>query len=1200
MSKERKPKSYKKLPKTELDCHESSIAVKNKSWQKLIKIPILLEKQTFTAVIDTGSSLSFINNKTFSNLKLNPKIESKTQVRLIDQSLVIIDKSVFLNVICQGHNLIHKFFIFNQMKNEVILGLDFLGKTGLEIKADKINPIILSLTEDKDIPKHSIVSLPFPPIHENNYSRFVPSEIMKKKYNLIIDETIIDNSKPFEIKIMNLTNQNKFLNRNIKIGRLDHIEYLEFDVEEDTEVCNFTETPFDLNKIQIKIKTPKLLNILVRYSHLFAEDISQLQRATNVKHYIDTGEHPPIRSMPYRTSYKEKEIIENEVKKMLDSGLIKESKSPWSSPIVLVPKKDGTIRFAIDYRKLNSITKKDAHSVPLISDILETLSESRIYTKLDLRSGFWAISLDEKTQEKTAFTTHLGLFEWLVLPFGLSNSPSCFQRYLQQVLNDYLWRFVLVFIDDICIFSKTTEEHEIHVQKVLERLDKHNLRLNPSKCEFSTDQITYLGHVITPEGLKPDPEKIMAVKEFPVPRRLKDVRSFLGLSSYYRRFIKGYAQLAKPMNILLEKDQPFIWSEECQKAFDTLKEKLITPPIISHFIPGLPIILYTDACGYAIGGILAQLKEGKEHVIAYISKSLTKEQMKYSVCELEALAILWSIQKLRHYLYGAKFTIKTDNHSLCYLMKMKDVSGRLARWSLILQGYDFDIAYKSGKLHTNCDCISRYPFEKPDPDIDDFAMLLIEDLNIAEKQQKDTWCKEIVRQLTENKNKKYLINYEIKNGLLYRVTQDDSQRKIYLLCVPKKLRRKILTELHDSPMSGHLGFLRTYTKLRERFFWRKIENSVRQYCRNCRSCQLMKGVRGLPYGDLNSIKYPRFAWEFIGMDIAGSLNVTPRKNRYIIVVIDYYTRYIEMAPLKNMKSQTIADFFVNNIVVRYGAVKTVLTDLGRSFKSDFIEDVFKLVNSKHVCSTAYHPQTNGLCERVIQTVRSMLSHYVNERFDDWDLLLNKLAFAYNSTKQSTTGESPYKLLFGREPLLPIDITFNLPNDFRYGLKYKETMEDCQEIVRIRVRDAQESQKAHYDSKHFSASFNVGDLVALHENTRVVGMSQKFFPKFSGPYKITRQITPVTYEIQSVEFPRKKKKKVNISRLKKWNSDKIDELDEPEPVETTKEPKEPSASDHSDHKLEDSKTPSITSLNEGSMEGSREPDKDEEFVTRYGF
>ena len=581
-----------------------------------------------------------------------------------------------------------------------------------------------------------------------------------------------------------------------------------------------------INKLKIVKPNEQLIGLLSNYRHLFAEETSQLKVATGVTHYIDTGDQKPIRQVPYRASPAEKKIIREQITDMLQNEIIEYSHSDWSSPIVLVTKKDAKIRFCVDYRKLNPVTVKDSHPLPLIIDTLDALNDSKIFTKLDLKSGYWSVSLDERTKHKTAFVSYMGLFQFKRLPFNLSDSPATFQRFLQHVLSDILWKFCLVYIDDIIIWSSNENEHVDHVRQVFERLDRHNLRLNPGKCDFATEEVLYLGHILTPTGVRPDNDKIRSVENFPKPKKVRNIREFLGLTSYYRRFVKDYAKIAKPLNDLLKKNMPFVWSNECEEAFEILKTKLITPPILGHFKPECAIILCTDASNYALGAILSQIQDDREVVISYNSKSLDERQSKYTVCEKEALAIVWAVNKLRHYIFGAHFTIKTDNCALCFLMKVKNPNGRLTRWSLLLSEYNFTIIYKSGALHRHCDCLSRNPTEDPDGDIGEFPFLLIEEVDIEGEQRNDSWCKEIIASLADNRSQKYTGEYKLENKILYKVSHDQLGNVILLLCAPKSLRRKILEELHCDVSAGHLGFLKTYVKVRNRFYWKRIEQSV--------------------------------------------------------------------------------------------------------------------------------------------------------------------------------------------------------------------------------------------------------------------------------------------------------------------------------------------------------------------------------------
>jgi transposase InsO family protein len=1095
-------------------------------------------------------------------MNLQESTTSPLGIRLLDRGIIFVNKIVQLEVTLEDQVLVHSFYIFGQMKHPVLLGLDFLriSKLTIDFSRNEESPFTQTEALEDEIPPMIDVkintdlilkpneSYRFQELLFLNYTEFIPNPLTQQKYRLILKF----NGDDYDVTLINIHNYPIHLRKGTVLGWFleNSSEREQNDLEFKEFICNFAEVPKNhknvIDNLKIGQKDHRLMKLLEKYSHLFAEDLSQLRRANNISHTIDTGDHPPIRQIPYKTSYKEKEIIAKEINKMLDNGIIQESHSPWSSPVVLVTKKDGSVRFCIDYRKLNAVTKKDSGPLPLISDTLDALNNSKIFTKLDLKSGYWAIKMDKDSQEKTAFASYMGLHEFKVMPFGLSNAPANFQRYLQKVLNEYLWQFCLVYIDDVICFSSSMEEHLVHLEKIFTRLNEYNLRLNPEKCEFATEEIAYLGHVVSSNGIKPDPDKTLAVEEFPRPKRLKQVRGFLGLTSYYRKFVKDYSKIAKPLTSLLKKNKPFEWDESCEKTFQELKRILINPPILAHFKPGLPIILYTDASKYAVGAILCQIQDGKERVISYNSKSLDETQINYTVSEKECLAIIYAFQKLRQYLHGAKFVVKTDNCALCFLMKIKDPNGRLVRWALKLQAFDFTIEFRTGLSQKHVDCLSRNPVEPPDKDLDERDVLLLEILNIAEEQKKDPWCSQIIKEIELKRNRKYLSGYKIEDGILYRNVYKANDEQKLLLCVPKSLRLRVMQELHNTQLAGHLGFLKTYVRVRERFFWNRIEKTVRDYVKKCESCQQRKPDIGLPKGNMQPIAYPDGPFELVSMDIVGRLVATPRRNQYIIVLIDAYSKYMEASALKNTRSETIADFFVNQVITRHGAVVKVLTDRAPSFCSEFIQAVYKLTRAQHITTTAYHPSTNGLVERSIRSIRSMMSHYINETHNNWDVYLNKLVFAYNTSQQTTTGETPFKLLYGRECRLPVDIAFDLPKDNRFGLKYKEALEECKEIVRFRVQDAQQRQKDEYDKRHFNVLFNKGDLVGLHVSRREVGMSQKLFKSFDGPFRILRKQGPVNYEVQSIEHPRRKPKLVHIQRLKRWHTGRIEGIEEIRP------------------------------------------------------
>ena len=465
--------------------------------------------------------------------------------------------------------------------------------------------------------------------------------------------------------------------------------------------------PDDVNPSEMN----KFDELIKKSTDIFALDDSELGCTNVTSHRIETGDHRPIKQMPYRTPIIHRDKISQMVSEMEKQGVIRPSSSPWASPVVLVPKKDGSSRFCVDFRRLNSITQKDVYPLPRVDDILDTLGNARFFTTLDLASGYWQVPLDDDAIPKTAFTTHKGLYEFVRMPFGLCNAPATFQRAMQTVLAGLEWRDCFVYIDDILIASATFEEHLRHLEQVFSRLRAANLRLKPKKCKFLFKEVKYLGHVISVHGVLPDPEKTNQVKDFPTPTDLTTVRRFLGLASYYRRFVPKFAKIAAPLHALLKKENVFEWTSDCTTAFNLLKDALTSSPVLAYpkFGPDSEFILETDASYVGLGAVLSQQQDGKAHPIAYASRSLNVHEKKYGVTELETLGLVWAVRYFRPYLLGHKTTVFTDHSACLSLLNHPRPSGKLARWALTIQEMDLLIKHRPGKSNTNADALSRHP-----------------------------------------------------------------------------------------------------------------------------------------------------------------------------------------------------------------------------------------------------------------------------------------------------------------------------------------------------------------------------------------------------------------------------------------------------------------------------------------------------------
>lgn len=450
----------------------------------------------------------------------------------------------------------------------------------------------------------------------------------------------------------------------------------------------------------------KLLN---EYSDVFSKGDHDIGSTNKIQHSIHTTCAAPIRQRPRRPPMGQRDEVDKQIQDMLDRGIITRSTSPWSSPIVLVDKKDGTKRFCVDYRLLNKHTIKDSFPLPSIAESLDALDGAKYFCTLDLASGYWQVPLDNDAKLKSAFVVPGGLYQFEVMPFGLCNAPSTFERLMENILTGLQWKILLIYLDDVIVFGSTVQEVLDRLTIVLDRLREANLKLKPKKCHLFQTEVLYLGHVVTAEGVKTDPSKVEAVKTWPTPTNPTDVRSFLGLASYYRRFIYQFSEVVKPLTNLTKKDQPFIWSSDCEKAFSTMKELLTTTPILAYPRRDAEFTLDTDASNFAIGAVLSQVQDGKERVIAYASKTLNQAEQNYCVTRRELLAVVVFLKHFRHYLYGQRVTVRTDHGALRWLFNFKNPEGQLARWLEVITQYQLTLEHRAGRVHSNADGMSRRP-----------------------------------------------------------------------------------------------------------------------------------------------------------------------------------------------------------------------------------------------------------------------------------------------------------------------------------------------------------------------------------------------------------------------------------------------------------------------------------------------------------
>ncbi|GFX69071.1 retrovirus-related Pol polyprotein from transposon 297 [Trichonephila clavipes] len=804
------------------------------------QLDVIIDKKPIRALVDSGASFSVISDNYRRFLKKVLFTDAKSvMLKVADRNFVRPIGKCVLRVRINNRELPFEFIVLSHCSHDVILGWDFLEASQAVIDCGQNELVLEDICRDSTAPDAwNLYATRDYTLKPHSLTRITVSGYQTRgDINVVLDGS---KHLLFEKNIATSSMVSTYRN-----GKSDvWVTNLQFETKSSLEELTNRETSYP------------------NYSEIFwafHEDRQVDSREDECETQDFTGDHAPINQRAYRVSPTERRIIHEEVQKMLDEGIVQPSESPWSSPIVLVRKKDGSWRFCVDYRKLNSVTKKDVYPLPRIDDTLDCLKGAMFFSSMDLRSGYWQIEIDEADREKTAFITPEGLYEFKVMTFGLCNAPATFERMMDNLLRHFKWTMCLCYLDDIIVFSETFEDHLIRLRFVLKCLQEAGLKLNSKKCLFAAQEVKILGHLVSSNGVRPDPDKIKAVRNFPTPKNIHDIRSFLGLCSYFRRFIKGFCYLAEPLQSLLKSGVEFHWGPEEVEAFNSLKKALTSDPVLGMYDERASTEIHTDASGYGIGAVLVQIQNNVEKVIAYASRTLTKAEKNYSTTERECLAIVWATNKFRPYIFGKHFTVVTDHHSLCWLMNLKDPSGRLARWALRLQEHDFDVKYKTGKKHSDADALSRNPVEEETETPDKFLAVTT-------------------------------------NG------------KLWLPVIPKHLRADILRHFHDAPTAGHLGFAKTYDRIRKRFYWPGMYRNV---------------VRLAPF-------------HRIGIDLLGRFPKSAHGNKWIIVCTDYSTRYAITKALPTAEVDEIAKFLLEEIVLRHGAPRVIITDRGAVFRSRLV------------------------------------------------------------------------------------------------------------------------------------------------------------------------------------------------------------------------------------------------------------------------
>ena len=691
--------------------------------------------------IDTGADVTIMSHRVYTGLKDAEGLQVphlNESIRGIDgNEIPVLGKVAVL--IGLGERRSTRTVWVARIQEDCILGTDFLreegcvidypnnalrlGEAEIPLRSNNhgVRCLRLVLDQSVKVPGHSEMIIPVRVKGEKEsfcWGAVGPSGGGTGKRGIMVGRTLIDLKRDcVPVRVANFSASRQKLKKGLELAVCEPVTSVTSRVikgEKPDEPCG--KVPSHLKPLAEKTaevldeeQSSKITSVLLNYQDVFSRNDGDIGRAEGVQHKIDTANSLPVKQNPRRLPLGKRQEADSAVEKMCAQGVIEKSTSPWCSPVVLVRKKDGTTRFCVDYRRLNDVTRKDSFPLPRVDSTLDALNGSQWFSTLDLKSGYWQVQLEESAKEKTAFSFGKGLWQFNVMPFGLCNAPATFERLMESVLARMPWETCLVYLDDIIVMGKSFDEHLVNLTQVFERLRSSNLKLSPKKCCLCQTQVTYLGYVVTRSGIKPDPKKVEAVQSWPVPVNVQELRSFLGLCSYYRRFVKDFAKIAKPLHSLTQKNTPFKWDEDCQQAFVDLKEYLTRSPVLIYPDPSRQFILDTDASHLAIGAVLSQLIDGKEHPVAYFSRTLNQPEKQYCVTRKELLAVVQAIEHFHPYLYGRHFMVRTDHASLQWLLNFKALEGQLARWMQKLGEYDFEVKHRKGAEHGNADALSRRP-----------------------------------------------------------------------------------------------------------------------------------------------------------------------------------------------------------------------------------------------------------------------------------------------------------------------------------------------------------------------------------------------------------------------------------------------------------------------------------------------------------
>ena len=1107
-----------------------------------------------------------------------------------------------------------------KLGNDMLLGMDFLlaAEAVLNLSDNTLSvcnstvPIVLNDNSQSNIALVSkTVYIPAGSVHNVVVDHTGPparAQLLEATCSwkaLSVPNVLIDTlqSNPC-VTVINLTNRGVKLKRGSVLGTLTNV-YPE-QVSTRINICSinrksdilpeylsdlFSRSSEGLSSSEIR----ELKCLLIEYQDIFSSHDLDIGCYSNVQHCIKTGDVTPIRQRMRRTPMNFQEEEEKHLTKLLDTGVIEPSSSEWASPPVLVRKKDGSVRYTIDYRSLNKVTQRDAFPLPLIEDCLDSLDGVVYLSGLDMASGYYQVALTEEDRPKTAFITRYGLYQHTRMAMGLCNAPATFQRVMTEVLKDLSWKQVLAYLDDVVVLGSSFKSQLVNLKCVFDRFRTSNLKLKPRKCELFRRKLKFLGWIVSSEGISIPPENIEAVSKRPYPKDVTSLQSFLGYMNYHRAYIPQFAELAAPLYTLTTIDPkkiPYIWKPEHQEAYDALITAMTHAPMLCIPTRSGLFILDTDASNVAIAAELSQIQDGAEHVISYGSHILEKTQRKYCTTRKELLAIVRFSREYRHYLLGRQFVVRTDHHSLTWLLRFKHADGQLSRWLEELSQYDMIIQHRPGKLHVNADWLSRPPegcegylagtdvhqlpcggckfcrrvtekWAKFKEDVDDVLPSAVVDPSrlfqaavnqlkavdipqdvapnwyptysmddICKWQQDDPdltqiwfWIHDDIEPsegdiaISSSITKFYWLNrnlIQMDNSILYYEWITEHNSKL-LLVVPHSLQEELMQESHDKITAGHLGAHKMLIRLREHFFWRGMGKACQLYVETCHTCTKQKKLQTKLKAALCNY-HAGNPMDRVHIDILGPFPVSDNGNRYILMLVDQFTKWLEAYPLPDQTAVTVARAVVDNFISRFGCPLVIHTDQGRNFESDLFKAVCTLLEISKTRTTPTHPCSNGQVERYNRTLLGLIRCHVADGKHNWDESVPLMAGAIRSMQNRHTGQTANMMMLGREVRRPLSVVLDDSmsaehSKSEYIRKLLQNFRDVHNNARQHLKTSLKIQKTAYDKRLKIAKFQPGDLVYRSNLLLKKGQCRKLESPWTGPFLVMEQLSDVTYKVR---------------------------------------------------------------------------------------